>query len=314
MKILIYGAGTIGLTYGWLLSQEHDVEVFVKESGLSSYQDGILLFVKDLRKHEKSYRIHHFAPKLVTSLINHYDLILLTVNSSQIKQAAKELSTLAGKTRILIMQNNWDITEKILPYLDRETYSLAFPSSVGGGRKHGKVKVIIFQAPTLIDEDGHHNTIRRIFETCQLNCKNVPGLAKWMKVHCLQEAVMAGAIAESGSFEAILKDTQAIRKLILAWREGILLCEKEGISKKAYKPTKYLFLPLCILIPVLRSFLKQPLTQEMIRGHLTSGFQEWTDQYQEILETAKKRDFPMPTWQSYQPFIEKYKQKNQQKS
>ena len=224
MKILIYGAGTIGLTYGWLLSQEHDVEVFVNESSLSSYQNGISLFVKDLRKHEKSYHIQHFAPKLVTSLINHYDLI----NSSQIKQAAKELSTLTGKTRILIMQNNWDITEKILPYLDRETYSLAFPSSVGGGRKHGKVKVIIFQAPTLIDEDGHHNIIRRIFETCQLNCKNVPDLAKWMKVHCLQEAVMAGAIAESGSFEAVLTDKQAIRKLILAWREGIRNSKTEG--------------------------------------------------------------------------------------
>jgi len=162
MKILIYGAGTIGLTYGWLLSQEHDVEVFVKESGLSSYQDGISLFVKDLRKHEKSYHIQHFAPKLVTSLINHYDLILLTVNSSQIKQAAKELSTLAGKTRILIMQNNWDITEKILPYLDRETYSLAFPSSVGGGRKHGKVKVMLEVLGRLTPVEVEHTEISKI--------------------------------------------------------------------------------------------------------------------------------------------------------
>lgn len=308
MKILIYGAGTIGMTYGWLLSQGHEVEVYVKERDLSHYQKGISLLIKDLRRHDKSYQIHHFAPKLVTSIVNHYDLILLTVNSSQIKQAAKELSTFQGKTRILIMQNNWDTTEKIFPYLDRESYSLAFPSSVGGGRKYGKVKAIIFQAPTLIDEDEYHNLNCGIFEKCHLSIKSMPDLANWLKIHCLQEAVMAGAIAESGSFDAVLEDSQVIKKMILAWREGILLCEKYGISKKAYKPTKYLFLPLCLLIPVVKLFLKQPLTQEMIRGHLASGYQEWADQYREILETGKTIHFPMPIWQSYQPFIENYKQ------
>ena len=230
------------------------------------------------------------------------------VNSSQIKQAAKGLSTFQGNTRILIMQNNWDITEKIFSYLDRESYSLTLPSSVGGGRKHGKVKAIIFQAPTLIDEDEYHDLNCGIFEKCHLSIKSMPDLANWLKIHCLQEAVMAGAIAESGSFNAVLEDSQVIKKMILAWREGILLCEKYGISKKAYKPTKYLFLPLCLLIPVVKLFLKQPLTQEMIRGHLASGYQEWADQYREILETGKMIHFPMPIWQSYQPFIENYKQ------
>ena len=72
MKILIYGAGTIGMTYGWLLSQGHEVEVFVKERDLSHYQKGISLLIKDLRRHDKSYQLHHFAPKLVTSIVNHY--------------------------------------------------------------------------------------------------------------------------------------------------------------------------------------------------------------------------------------------------
>ena len=54
MKILIYGAGTIGMTYGWLLSQGHEVEVYVKESSLSRYQNGMSLLIKDLRKHDKS--------------------------------------------------------------------------------------------------------------------------------------------------------------------------------------------------------------------------------------------------------------------
>ncbi len=42
-EILIYGAGTIGMTYGWLLSQGHEVEVLVKERDLSHYQKGVSL-------------------------------------------------------------------------------------------------------------------------------------------------------------------------------------------------------------------------------------------------------------------------------
>ena len=30
MKYLIYGAGTIGITYGWLLSQNHEIDLLVK--------------------------------------------------------------------------------------------------------------------------------------------------------------------------------------------------------------------------------------------------------------------------------------------
>ncbi len=48
---------------------------------------------------------------------------------------------------------------------------------------------------------------------------------------------MAGAVAEAGSFDALLKDKKAIRKMICAWREGLELCQRYGIPKHRYKPT-----------------------------------------------------------------------------
>ena len=60
MNILVYGAGTIGLTYAWLLSNQHQVTVLVREDKLSTLEQGFTLSIKDLRKDEQVYKEHHF--------------------------------------------------------------------------------------------------------------------------------------------------------------------------------------------------------------------------------------------------------------
>ena len=47
MKVLIYGAGIIGLTYAWLLSGKHEVDILVREQKLKKYQAGFRLFLKE---------------------------------------------------------------------------------------------------------------------------------------------------------------------------------------------------------------------------------------------------------------------------
>ena len=56
MNILVYGAGTIGLTYAWLLSNQHQVTVLVREHKLSTLEQGFALSIKDLRKDEQVYK------------------------------------------------------------------------------------------------------------------------------------------------------------------------------------------------------------------------------------------------------------------
>ena len=94
MNILVYGAGTIGLTYAWLLSNQHQVTVLVREDKLSTLEQGFTLSIKDLRKDEQAYKEHHFQPPLVTSIDQDYDLILLTVNSLQLEQALDHLAAI----------------------------------------------------------------------------------------------------------------------------------------------------------------------------------------------------------------------------
>ncbi|WP_128837327.1 2-dehydropantoate 2-reductase N-terminal domain-containing protein, partial [Streptococcus sp. DD11] len=294
-----------------LLSQQHQVTVLVREHKLSAFEHGFNLSIKDLRKNDRLYKAHHFQPALVTSIAQDYDLILLAVNSSQLEQALQQLAAAKGKAHLLILQNNWAIKSKIPSDLDRKQVTLAFPSSVGGGRRsNGQVRAIIFKAPTLLDDDAYQSELAPIFTASGIGINVMPDLASWMKVHCLQEAVMAGAVAEAGTFEALLKDKKAIRKMIGAWREGLELCQRYGIPKARYKPTKYLSLPLFLLVPAVKSMLSQPLIAEMVTNHMQSGYAEWADQYFEIKRSAEKAGIKMTHWNSYSGFIDQFLKKN----
>ena len=46
MKYLIYGAGTIGITYGWLLSQNHEIDLLVKPEHYEELSGGVVLSVR----------------------------------------------------------------------------------------------------------------------------------------------------------------------------------------------------------------------------------------------------------------------------
>lgn len=145
MKYLIYGAGTIGITYGWLLSQNHEIDLLVKPEHYEELSGGVVLSVKDLRKKASSYESVTFYPSCVTEVTDHYDGILVTVNRCQLAGVLPRLSELTEYTKYFVfMQNNWNIQAEIEAYLSADQYLIAFPSSTGGGRDEAGLKVILF--------------------------------------------------------------------------------------------------------------------------------------------------------------------------
>ena len=85
MKYLICGAGTIGLTYAYLLSQAHEVDVFVKREQLEKISKGVSIALKDLRKQSDFRESTIFYPNCVTEITKQYDGILVAVNRYQLK-------------------------------------------------------------------------------------------------------------------------------------------------------------------------------------------------------------------------------------
>lgn len=313
MNILVYGAGTIGLTYAWLLSSNNRVDVFVRKKSMQSYSAIVNLSIKDLRKNDKTYKKYSYFPNYVTEITKKYDLILVTVNSTKTTDAMKELSGFK-ESIILILQNNWDIEKKLKPYFQLSECIIGFPSSIGGGRNRTGITAIIFKEATILGVDKSSNyaqiqKIEHLFSSIDLPTKRVFDITSWLRVHSLQQAITSGAILKSGSFEELKKSHNDIKCMLLAWREGILLCEKLGISTKDYFPVRYLFLPCNIVAFAIKSIFNKPHTTVMITGHMKYGLNEWIDEYWEILNTAKEVNFPMPVWTSYRKYVENYKNK-----
>lgn len=64
MKYLVCGAGTIGTTYAYLLSQVHDVDMFVKYEQVEKLSKGVVIALKNLAKKSEKYEKNDFLSEL----------------------------------------------------------------------------------------------------------------------------------------------------------------------------------------------------------------------------------------------------------
>ena len=134
MRYLIYGAGTIGLTYAHLLAAHHDVDVLVMSERYEEVSQGVPLAIKDLRQRDNTYQSTVFHPQCITSPAGYYDVILVTVNRCQLQSVLPMLAKYQPKAGwIGFMQNNWNLASEVDQYISPDNYFIAFPSSIGGG-------------------------------------------------------------------------------------------------------------------------------------------------------------------------------------
>ena len=90
MKILIYGAGIVGTTYGWQLSKAgHEIVVLVRpEKKQAIKEEGIHIHCADFRGGKKEIEDIVFKPDVIDSLSadNNFEYIIVTTNNLHLKQ------------------------------------------------------------------------------------------------------------------------------------------------------------------------------------------------------------------------------------
>ena len=310
MRYLIYGAGTIGLTYAYLLTAHHDVDVLALPERYEEVSQGVPLAIKDLRQRNDTYQSTVFHPQCITSPEGYYDVILVTVNRCQLQSVLPMLAKYQPKARwIGFMQNNWHLAGEVDQYISPDDYFIAFPSSVGGGRDDHGIKVIVFPTPTRVGgiKAGVKLFMQHLKEAGVATSYDAH-LLDWMKVHYLQQSATAGAIASSGSFSALTHDPGAIRRLIMALRDGMSLCRHQGVAVWRVFPLNVLsIMPLRVATPIMQHALQQPDVVDMVTGHMKHGFGEWLAGYDEVLAEGRRLGIPMTAWQLYNSAVQRYK-------
>ena len=306
MRFLIYGAGAIGLTYAWLLSTKHDVEVLVKPERIASAQRGYNFTVHDLREKPKQNLQFEYQPTIVTQMNGSYDAILVTVNRYQLKSVIPSLQD--SSADIIFMQNNWDIQNEVSQHLRPQQYLIGFPSQVGGGRKDNNIEVNVYDEGTILGEADGQITERlakykKAFEQAGLTVELKTDVLSWLKVHYLQQSISAGAILKAGSYHAFAKSYKAIKEMVYAFREGIAVCAAYGVETKNIFPANMFSKPVPLVALAMKSMFNKPDTITMVTGHMKQGLEEWIVGYYEVLKSGEEKSVSMPVWESYKPYV-----------
>ncbi len=294
MKILIYGAGVVGTTYGWQLSEAgHDIAFLVRrEKKRVIEKDGIEIYCTDFREDTKQLRQTFFKPKVIDELSpqNDFEYIIVSVNCIHLKEILPVLAESAGKAHILFFQNIWDDFDEIAKHLSSEQYFFGFPFMVGGGRDDKRIKSVISglkYSHTPLGELSGTTTprIRKIanaLEDAGLKPIISNQIKIWLITHYAIAAGLSAGIMKAGGGKAFVNDSKIVKETIKAIREGFEVCLKRGINPKSEKANKLYYLPLFISVPIARKVYSNEALCLMFDGHIEHSPDEMRKMLQDV--------------------------------
>lgn len=306
MKILIYGAGVIGCTYGWQLAEAgHDITLLVRKGQmLQVAEQGIHLICQDFRSGKKKTIETTFRPHIIDQLDaqNDFEYIIVTTSKIQLPEVLPVLGASAGKAHVLFFQNNWDCFDEIAHYMKPEQYFFGFPFMVGGGRDTNGIHSVISglkYSHTPIGE-AHGEVTPRVrkmvqaLEEAHLKPLISPQIKLWIITHYAVAAGLTAGIMSAGSAANFVNDSAIIRTTIFAIREGFAICLKRGYDAKTEKANKLYRLPLFISVPIAKKIYSNEALQLMFDDHVNHSPEEVRQMIEDMIACGKKYDIATP--------------------
>lgn len=302
MKILIYGAGVIGCTYGWQLAKAgYDISILVRKDKKEYIEkNGINIYCTDFRNDKKVTETILFCPTVTDHLTadNDFEYIIVTTKSLHLEEVLPILKESSGKAHILFFQNVWqDDLKKISKYLAPEQYFFGFPFMAGGGRDKEEINTIIScskYSKTMLGEISGKITPRiQKITNAMSEAGMKPFISKqiiiWLIPHyAFIAGISAGIIRAGGTMNAFISKPAIIKETILSIREGFHICSKLGIDPKKEKVNRLYYLPLFISIPIIRKVFNDEAMQTMFDGYLKSSTKEIKMMTEKLIADGKK--------------------------
>lgn len=303
MKILIYGAGIVGSTYGWQLSKAgHEITVLVRpEKKRGIREEGIPIRCTDFRGEQKKIEKIIFKPDVIDSLSadNSFEYIIVTTNNLHLKETLPILSKSAGNAHILFFQNTWiDDLDVINKYLSEKQYFFGFPFMVGGGRDADCINSVISglkQSHTPLGElNGEvSERVRKIaqaFDHANLKPIIYNHIMTWLITHYAVATGLSAGIMKAGGGKNFASNTGILKETIKAIREGLDVCQKRGYNPKTEKANRLYYLPFFITIPIAKKVYSNDALCLMFDGHTRHSPDEMKKMLEDIIESGEKHN------------------------
>lgn len=306
MKILIYGAGVIGCTYGWQLSKVGcEVSFLVRQGKKQKLEkEGFKIHCTDYREDRKQTEEFIFRPTIIEDLspYNDFEYIIVTTNNLYIKDILPTLSQSAGKAHILFMQNIWSDFDEIEKHLLPEQYFFGFPFIAGGGRNENEICSAISglkYSHTPIGELNGEITprlqkIQKVFEDANLKPQLYPNIKEWLIIHYAVAAGLSGGILKAGGGKQFVSNTPTMKIAIKAIREGLQICTSKGIDLRKEKTNKLYMLPMFIGTRIMKKIYSNEALQLMFDGHTQHASDEMIKMLDDLIQGGKTYNIKTP--------------------
>ena len=313
MKTLIVGTGIIGVIYGWALSDAGvDVTHFVRKGKPDRFRKGVDLDLLDERKGHPPKKMYHYGLKCTdsTSLSDEYELVIVPVPVNQLEDALVDLAPRSPESTFLIFSGNWDGTEGIDRILPRNRYLLGYADG-GGTLRNGVYWTNLGAEIHLGAEEGMAseklNDIITLFARADIHPNLPASVLHWLWVHNAGVVGFAAGFAKHREVPAYLADRELLKLCILSTRELYGLCGKRGVDITQFPETRFLNLPVWLVIPLLRWNFRHNESMQRYTAHASSAssLRETKMSYAQVMTTATRLGYDMPFTRTLGQYLEK---------
>lgn len=294
MRILFFGRGVISTQYAWAFEQAgHTVEFYVREGRKETFGSRIELEMWDARKGKKFIK-ESWNVTLHEEMLPNYDLIIVSVNTEQLPEAAQFLSTSAGNTPVLLFNNLWqDLKASIAP-LSLNNVVFGFPGAGGGiadNRLRGGFLKMVFLEKPRPGTEAINQLVKVCFERAHFKISWVKDMQNWLWNHFAMNAAMEAEVLKRGSFPALMNHSASFANVGLTMREMIPVLKAKGAKPDAIS------LLLTKIPPAILGMLFNKVI--FAKGSLPRLFVEYNNSKAgfsvlEVLREAKKASIPVP--------------------
>lgn len=302
MKILIYGAGVIGCTYGWQLAKAGcDITILVRpEKKQNIEKHGINIHCSDFRSGEEEVNDFVFNPKVIDTILpdNDFEYIIVSVGCHRLKEILPILKESSGKAHILFFQNLWHTDfELIDKYLSNSRCFFGFPFMAGGGKNKNDIESIIsgskYSRTMLGERDGKVSkrieTICNIMEKANMKPLISKQIKMWLVPHyAFIACISAGIINAGGSMDDFIFKTNIIKNSVRAIQDSFLICKQAGYNPKKEKVNRIYYMPLFICIPVIKKIFRNKSMGMMFDNFLDTSIEEIREMINNVINDAEK--------------------------
>lgn len=295
-RILIFGAGVIGSTFGGLMALSgQDVTLLARNKRLKELNNnGLLLRKNGWKKTQK------IAIKIISELKEDdiYDFVFVTLRKEQVQDSLPLLKRNKSQN-FIFMVNNPSGYDEWINALGKERVIPAFPGSGGkieNGIVYYEIVSRIIQPTTLGELNGSISIRIRELETILKKSGFKISVSKnmdaWQKTHVAMVGPLGDVIYyDGGNNYSVAKNSSAIKQMNLALRENFIFLHDSGIGIVPWKLNIFRIMPLWILNLSMKYVFNTHWAETVISNHALNARNEMKVLSNELIELAKSKGY-----------------------